>query len=148
MSKWLQFFFASMYTQNMTPYKILGLSDHFLCYYIFLYAKREKRGPITCWAHQNFASTSTKNFVPEMVEFSVARRATEVSPPKFKPEPTTPGHVIGFQGHMAFIQGGSAWWLGAGGLHPIFFRDMGWLVAVILFSIEILHNPLSKKTIS
>ena len=55
-------FFASMYIQIMASHKVLGFSNHFICYYIFLCARRDKRGPITCWTHQNFASTSTKNW--------------------------------------------------------------------------------------
>ena len=36
MSKWVEIFLAVIYPQNMGPHKILGFSDNYFYYYIFL----------------------------------------------------------------------------------------------------------------
>lgn len=42
-----------------------------------------------------------------VVEFLVAKSSTKVGSSKFKLEPTSPNHVIGFLGHVASMQSGS-----------------------------------------
>jgi hypothetical protein len=43
LSKWLEFFLTSMYTQIKTPHKILVFSDHFYYYFNFLFTERDKK---------------------------------------------------------------------------------------------------------
>ena len=59
MSKWLEIFLAVIYTQNMAPHKILGFSDNYFYYYIFLCATWDEIRRITYSKQYNFASTST-----------------------------------------------------------------------------------------
>jgi hypothetical protein len=42
-------FLALIYTQNMIPHKILGFSDHYFYYYIFLRVAGNKLWWITDW---------------------------------------------------------------------------------------------------
>ena len=59
MSKWLEIFLTVIYQQNMGPHKILGFSDNYFYYYIFLCAAWDEIRWITYWKQYNFASTST-----------------------------------------------------------------------------------------
>ena len=60
MSKWLEFFLASVYTQIKIPHRILGFSNHFFINYIFLCADETKVGEFHLRPNRFFSSTSTK----------------------------------------------------------------------------------------
>ena len=60
MSKWLEIFLASLYTQIKIPHRILGFSNHFFINYIFLCAECDKEDEFHLGPNRFFSSASTK----------------------------------------------------------------------------------------